>query len=93
MKTRLIVIVTLLLAVTTTTSFAQCAMCRGVVESTVSGGRSVVASNLNFGILYLLVIPYLLISGIGLLWYRNSRKEYGRRLEISRHVKRALSAM
>ena len=93
MKTRLILMVILLLVVATTSSFAQCAMCRGVVESTVSNGRSTVASNLNFGILYLLVIPYLLVSGIGLLWYRNSKKEYGRRLEISRHVKRALSTM
>ena len=93
MKARLILMVVLLVVVATTNSFAQCAMCRGVVESTVSGGRSVVASNLNFGILYLLVIPYLLVSAIGLLWYRNSKKEYGRRLEISRHVKRALSSM
>ncbi len=93
MKARLILTVLVLLVMTGTSSFAQCAMCRGVVESTVSGGRSIVASNLNFGILYLLVIPYLLVSGIGFLWYRNSKKEYGRRLEISRHVKRAMSSM
>lgn len=72
---------------------AQCAMCRGTVESTVSNGRSIVASELNFGILYLLIIPYLIVASIGYLWYRNSKQEYGKRLEISGRVKRAMSQM
>lgn len=72
---------------------AQCAMCRGTVESTVSDGRSVIASQLNFGILYLLVIPYLIVVTIGYLWYRNSKQEHGRRLEIAGRVKRAMSQM
>jgi hypothetical protein len=72
---------------------AQCAMCRSTVESTVSNGRSVVASDLNFGILYLLLIPYLVVASIGYLWYRNSKQEYGRRLEIAGRVKRAMSQM
>ncbi|SOD96055.1 hypothetical protein SAMN06269250_5114 [Spirosoma fluviale] len=70
---------------------AQCAMCRGTVESTVSNGRSVVASNLNLGIVYLLMIPYLIVVSIAYLWYRNSKREYGRRLEIAGRVKRAMS--
>ncbi|MBN8822866.1 MULTISPECIES: hypothetical protein [unclassified Spirosoma] len=70
---------------------AQCAMCRGTVESTVSNGRSVVASNLNFGILYLLLAPYLIVASIGYLWYRNSKQEHGRRLEIAGRIKRAMS--
>lgn len=72
---------------------AQCAMCRGTVESTVSNGRSVVASNLNFGILYLLLAPYLIVASIGYMWYRNSKREHGRRLEIAGRVKRAMSQM
>ena len=72
---------------------AQCAMCRSVVESTVSNGRSVVASNLNFGIVYLLVAPYLLVATVAYFWYRNSMKEYGKRIEITRRVKRAMSSM
>lgn len=72
---------------------AQCAMCRGTVESTVSNGRSIVASQLNLGILYLLTIPYLIVAAIGYLWYRNSKLEYGKRLEIAGRVKRALSQM
>lgn len=72
---------------------AQCAMCRSAVESTVSNGRSVVASNLNFGIVYLLVAPYLLVAAVAYFWYRNSTKEYDRRIEITRRVKRAMSSM
>ncbi len=72
---------------------AQCAMCRGTVESTVSNGRSIVASQLNLGIVYLLVIPYLIVAIISYLWYRNSKREFGRRLEIAGRVKRAMSRM
>ncbi len=71
--------------------FAQCAMCRGVVESTVSNGRSVVASNLNMGILYLLCAPYLIVATVSYLWYRTSKKEHGQRLEIASRVRRAMS--
>lgn len=87
-KTLLIIILLLTVA---PDIMAQCAMCRGTVESTVSDGRSVIASELNFGILYLLVIPYLIITAIGYLWYRNSKQEHGRRLEIAGRVKRAMS--
>ncbi|OIN58909.1 hypothetical protein [Arsenicibacter rosenii] len=72
---------------------AQCAMCRGTVESTVSNGRSVVASDLNFGIIYLLAIPYLMVAVVAFVWYRNSRKEYAKRLEITSRVRRAMSQM
>lgn len=72
---------------------AQCAMCRGTVESTVSGGRSTIASQLNIGILYLLLPPYILVATVSWLWYRNSKKEYGKRIEVAGRVKRALSEM
>ena len=72
---------------------AQCAMCRGTVESTVSNGRSGVASNLNLGIMYLFAAPYLIVATIGYLWYRNSKREHERRLEIAGRVKRAMSSM
>lgn len=84
-------VVVILLFAASPDSMAQCAMCRGTVESTVSNGRSVVASNLNFGILYLLLAPYLIVASIGYLWYRNSKQEHGRRLEIAGRIKRAMS--
>lgn len=80
-----------LLVIVSPELMAQCAMCRGTVESTVSNGRSIVASELNFGILYLLVVPYLIVASIGYLWYRNSKREHGRRIEIASRVRRALS--
>lgn len=88
---KVLMIIVVAFLVTTPDLMAQCAMCRGTVESTVSNGRSVIASELNFGILYLLMVPYLIIATIGYLWYRNSKLEHGRRLEIASRVKRAMS--
>ncbi len=55
-------------------SFAQCAMCRATLENNVSNGKAGIAAGINFGILYLFVAPYLAISVIAILWYRNSRR-------------------
>jgi hypothetical protein len=55
--------------------FAQCAMCRTTVESTVSNGRSNIATGLNTGILYLLTAPYLLVGAVAWMWFRQSKKE------------------
>jgi hypothetical protein len=54
---------------------AQCAMCRTTVESTISNGRSNIATGLNTGILYLLAAPYLLVGVIAWMWFRQSKKE------------------
>lgn len=63
-----------ILVLTNVVSFAQCAMCRGSVESTVSAGETSMASNLNLGILYLFFAPYLLVGLIAYFWYKTSRK-------------------
>ena len=52
---------------------AQCAMCRTTLENNVSQGDIGIAANLNFGILYLFVTPYLLAAILGYFWYRSSR--------------------
>lgn len=88
-----VLVVLLFLLIGQSDLFAQCAMCRAGVESTVSNGRSVVASDLNFGILYLLAAPYLIVTVVGYLWYRTSKKEHGQRLEIARRVRRAMSSV
>ena len=49
---------------------AQCAMCRAVLESEV--GQST-AKGVNNGIVYLMVIPYLLIGGLSFYLYRYLR--------------------
>ena len=53
---------------------AQCSMCTISAEQGTKNGKTQ-GKGLNSGILYLLAIPYLLITGIGVLWYRNYRKK------------------
>ncbi|WP_181885210.1 hypothetical protein [Pontibacter diazotrophicus] len=76
------VVLSLMLVFAGTDAYSQCAMCRATVESNVGTGKghnhepeSEVGSGLNTGILYLMVIPYLLIGTVGFLWYKNSRKK------------------
>lgn len=56
------------------TAQAQCAMCRATLENNVSQGNIGIAAGINFGILYLLVIPYLAVGVLAWFWYRSSRK-------------------
>jgi len=42
-------------------SFSQCAMCKAVAESD-SFGKELFFQGLNTGILYLMLIPYILLS-------------------------------
>jgi len=53
---------------------AQCAMCTVSAEQSVKNGNTQ-GKGLNTGIIYLLLIPYLLISGAGALWYFKYRKK------------------
>ena len=72
MKTKFAVILILLFLVVTPTE-AQCAMCRAVLESEEGQGT---AKGVNDGIVYLMVIPYLLVGGLGYFIYRIlSKKE------------------
>jgi hypothetical protein len=59
-------------------AFAQCAMCRASVENNVSNGETSIGAGLNNGILYLVVMPYLMAGIIGYLWYRSSKKKKAR---------------
>ncbi|WP_027125698.1 hypothetical protein [Gelidibacter mesophilus] len=53
------------------TTNAQCAMCRAVLES--EEGQST-AKGVNDGIVYLMIIPYVLIGGLGILIYMKFSK-------------------
>ncbi|WP_151107366.1 hypothetical protein [Flavobacterium luteum] len=46
---------------------AQCAMCRAAIESE---GNNAKAQAVNDGIVYLMIIPYLLVAAIGYAVYR-----------------------
>ena len=48
-------------------SKAQCAMCRAAVESE---GNATKAEAINDGIVYLMIIPYLLVGAIGYAIFR-----------------------
>ncbi len=47
---------------------AQCPMCKASAESSLAGG-STMAKGLNKGILYLLMMPYIIFSVLFGLWY------------------------
>jgi hypothetical protein len=53
---------------------AQCSMCTISAEQGSKNGNTQ-SKGINDGIIYLLVFPYILIAGIGILWYRNYRKK------------------
>ena len=80
MSKKLILILFLFFVLFPFDSSAQCAMCRTTVESTISNGRSNIATGLNTGILYLLSAPYLLVGAIAFLWFRQSTKEQQERI-------------
>ncbi len=54
------------------TSQAQCAMCRASLESE---GNTMKAEAVNDGIVYLMVIPYLLVAIVGVVVYRMYSKK------------------
>ncbi|MBI3221085.1 MAG: hypothetical protein HYZ44_16355 [Bacteroidetes bacterium] len=57
-----------------TSTWAQCAMCKATLENNISNGNIGIAAGINFGILYLFVAPYLAIAALGIFWYRTSKK-------------------
>jgi len=79
----------MLFVFTSLDTWAQCAMCRGSVESSMGNGRNNVGVGLNTGIMFLFVMPYLLVAVIGYMWYRNSKKTLQEREFIASRVKQA----
>ncbi len=67
-------------------SSAQCAMCRATVGSNLSEGRGVIGTGINFGILYLLAAPYLLVGALVFLWFRTGKKELKERLALQNRM-------
>ena len=51
---------------------AQCAMCRAALESEGNKGK---AEAVNDGIVYLMIIPYLLVGGIAFYIYKLRQKK------------------
>lgn len=51
---------------------AQCAMCRAALTSE---GNATKAAAVNDGIVYLMIVPYLLVAGIGYAIYRMKKNK------------------
>ncbi len=71
LSTMLISMIVLLCVVDST---AQCPMCRTAAASNLANGGSD-GKGLNFGILYMLAFPYVLVATIGIIWWRNRKEE------------------
>ena len=80
-----------LFLLTSANTWAQCAMCRGSVESSMGNGRNNVGVGLNTGIMFLFVMPYLLVGVIGYLWYRNSKRDQQERQFVASRVRQAFN--
>lgn len=52
-------------------AFAQCSMCRAVLENNADNSA---AQGINDGIVYLMIFPYLLIGGVGYFIYTTHQK-------------------
>lgn len=52
---------------------AQCAMCKAVAESNAAAGGGE-AAGLNYGIMWLMAFPYLMMVTVGVLWYRHNKR-------------------
>ena len=74
-KIRLFLIPVLILLVAAVVS-AQCPMCRMTAESNMRNGGSS-GAGLNAGILYMLVVPYLIVGGVAYWWWKNKKKNDG----------------
>ena len=81
-----IVLTLVLLVITTIVTVAQCAMCRATVSSNLSEGRGVIGTGLNFGILYLLLMPYILVSVMVFIYFRVGKKELAKKLSLKKRI-------
>lgn len=52
---------------------AQCPMCKMSAESNMKNGGEA-GAGLNKGILYILLMPYILVGSLAFLWLRNRRR-------------------
>jgi hypothetical protein len=86
MKTKLFFLTLIFIIASFIDVSAQCAMCRASVETNLSEGRGAIGTGLNFGILYLLSAPYLLVGGLIFLWFRVGKKELKARTELAKQM-------
>ncbi len=69
-----ILLIGIMIALSSTDIMAQCPMCRMAAESNLKNGGSA-GKGLNAGILYMLVVPYLVVGTIGFIWWKNHKRQ------------------
>ncbi len=89
-KLKIVLLSLLLLIANCQLVIAQCAMCKGAVETNMSTGRNVIGNGINAGIAYLFVFPYLTVGVIAYLWYRNSKKALAQKLALQARLREAM---
>ncbi|MBD2768166.1 hypothetical protein IC235_09710 [Hymenobacter sp. BT664] len=62
----------LLLSLAPLTARAQCVMCKSQVEAARQERDDYDVAGLNKGIVYMMVVPYLLMGMVGYFWYRRT---------------------
>jgi len=65
-------------------AIAQCAMCKAVTESNIDNNSNSVGKGLNTGILYLMLIPYLIIGSIFFFSFKKQIIAYLKGFTISK---------
>jgi len=78
------------LAFVTNQVMAQCAMCRVSIENNIAAGETSLGSGLNTGILYLMIMPYLMLAIIAYFWFKQSKKETTQRMRLANILKSKL---
>jgi hypothetical protein len=71
---KLISLTLLVIIFTNMTVFAQCAMCKAVTKSDMDTGGNI-SNGLNTGILYLMIVPYIILMIGGYFFFRKSIDE------------------
>lgn len=51
-------------------AYAQCAMCKATAESATENVDKGIGEGLNAGIVYLMLVPYVLLATIALVFFR-----------------------
>lgn len=69
------VLCVVLLLMTAAPAAAQCPMCKTNVAAAMKTPGNMRGRGLNTGILYLLMVPYLLGGGAVVVWYTQFRRE------------------
>ena len=56
-----------ILLFTSFVSYCQCSMCKAVAENNDDLG-------INKGIIYIMVVPYIIMAVVAVIWYRSHKK-------------------